>query len=193
MGESTVFENTLLLVDRAREGEAAALGELVERYRDRLLGRIRLMLGEEARRRADSVDFLQGAFLEFLVDGGVDPVHDERALMARLTAIARNNVRDAVRRPRERAFQSLSASLAGSLPRGAGATPTAEVVRREELMELAEALERLPEDYRTVIELRDLEGLDYAAVGAGMSRSADAAQMLHTRALVKLGTLLADG
>lgn len=173
--------------------DEAALADLVARYGDRLLARIRLMLGEEARRRADSTDFLQGAFAELLLERGPDVARDETVLLRRVTAIARNNVRDAVRRPRERAFQSLSMSVA-RLPQGSvESTPSREVARRERAMELAEALERLSDDHRTVVELRDLEGLDFGAIGARMGRGSDAAQMLHTRALVKLGMLLNDG
>lgn len=168
----------------------SALIELVERYGERLLARIRLMLGEEARRRADSVDFLHEAFAELLAESGGEVTSDEQRLLRRVTAIARNNVRDAVRRPRERAFQSLSLSLSRLQP-GEG-TPSRAASGRERLEALAEALERLSDDHRTVIELRDLDGLDFRAIGVRMGRGRDAAQMLHTRAMVRLGMLLAD-
>ena len=173
--------------------EQAAFAELVDRYREPLLARIRLMLGEEARRRANSVDFLHGAFAELLAEGRTGDLRDETQVLRRVTAIARNNVRDAVRRPRERAFQSLSLSVSGLRPGTDDASPSHEVARREQALALVEALERLSEDHRAVIELRDLEGLDFAAFGEELGRGSDAAQMLHTRAMVKLGILLGDG
>jgi DNA-directed RNA polymerase specialized sigma24 family protein len=57
---------------------------------------------------------------------------------------------------------------------------------------VAEAIESLREDYRSVIELRNLEGCSFAEIGRRMSRTEGAAFTLHARALVSLGDLLRD-
>ena len=51
---------------------------------------------------------------------------------------------------------------------------------------LAEALSRLPEDYREVIVLRNLEGLSHEDVAARMGRAVGAVRMLWMRALARL-------
>jgi hypothetical protein len=66
----------------------------VERHRAVLLERIRLMLGEDARRQADSIDFLQEVFVEVLAKIDSCDFRDERALLRWMTTVARNDIRD---------------------------------------------------------------------------------------------------
>jgi RNA polymerase sigma-70 factor (ECF subfamily) len=51
---------------------------------------------------------------------------------------------------------------------------------------LAAALARLPDDYREVVILRNLEGLSHEEVARRMDRSAGAVRMLWVRALTRL-------
>ena len=51
---------------------------------------------------------------------------------------------------------------------------------------MAEALDRLSEDYREVIILRHLEGMGFAEVARRMKRSEDSVQKLWVRALASL-------
>ena len=60
------------------------------------------------------------------------------------------------------------------------------MARGERALLLAEALARLPEDYREVIVLRHLEGLGFAEVGLRMERSEDSVKNLWVRALARL-------
>ena len=182
------FGATLELVRRAREGEEDALALLVDRHGEQLLERIRMMMGDQARRSAESIDFLQDVFVELIEDVGRVEVSDERGLLRWLTAIARNNIRDSVRRRRERALESLSASglvRAAQDPRSP--SPPSVATAHEELSDIVDALAELAEDHRSVIELRDLKGLSFVEVGRRMGRSEGAAQALHTRAMVRLG------
>lgn len=174
---------------RARRGDSAALGLLVERHRETLLERIRWMLGDEARRRLESVDLLQGVFTELVARAAELDLADEHALLRWMTAVARNDIRDEACRRRERALASLSGSFCAESP---GRSPASEAGRNEELLGLIEALECLSADHRRVIELRDLEGLAFEEVGRAMARSAAAAQMLHARAKLRLGRVLGE-
>ena len=53
-------------------------------------------------------------------------------------------------------------------------------------MLLADALAQLPEDYREVIVLRQLEGFSFPEVAKRMERSEDSVQKLWVRALSSL-------
>ena len=53
-------------------------------------------------------------------------------------------------------------------------------------MLLAEVLSRLPDDYREVIVLRNLQGLSHEEVAARMGRNVGAVRMLWVRALARL-------
>jgi RNA polymerase sigma-70 factor (ECF subfamily) len=65
-------------------------------------------------------------------------------------------------------------------------TPSQRASRREQAVLLADALGRLPEDYREVIILRHLEGIPFADVAARMGRSVNSVQKLWVRSLAKL-------
>lgn len=186
------FAETVELIRSARAGDAGAFGAVVARYRRPLLDRIRLMMGAEARGAAESSDFVQGLFLEIVRDFGSLRGCDERSFLRWATALARNNIRDAVRRQREHAIGNFASSLDwrpanGNVDRPA---PSEMIARQEQVDGLVEAMTALPEDYQRVIELRHFDALSFAEIGALMQRSDNAAQILHHRALIQLGELL---
>ena len=176
------------LVARARAGQTTALDALVQRFGERLMLRVRLMLGEDLRRRAESVDYLQGLFTQVVAELPRARIEDERHFLAWATRIARNDLRDELRKRREHAFESFSASLAA--PQQSSPSPPSEVALDEQRERVLEALERLDDRQRTVLELRHFEGLTFREAGERMGCSEGAAQMLHTRALARLGRYL---
>jgi RNA polymerase sigma-70 factor (ECF subfamily) len=73
-------------------------------------------------------------------------------------------------------------------------SPSHQVARRETAVLLADALDRLPVDYREAIVLRHLEGLSFAEVASRMNRSVDSVEKLWVRALGKLRqAMVSDG
>jgi RNA polymerase sigma-70 factor (ECF subfamily) len=78
-----------------------------------------------------------------------------------------------------------SAALERCLAAG-GPSPSQEAMRHENAVQLADALARLPEDYRTVLLLRVFEELPAEEVARRMGRSAGAIRMLQMRALTAL-------
>ena len=67
-----------------------------------------------------------------------------------------------------------------------GSSPSVRAGRHEMELRLAEALSRLPEDYREVIVLRNIEGLPHEEVARRMDRNVGAVRMLWVRALSRL-------
>jgi RNA polymerase sigma-70 factor (ECF subfamily) len=65
-------------------------------------------------------------------------------------------------------------------------SPRASLIGKEESEALRTALARLPEDYRTVLRLRNWECLPLAEVGRRMNRSEEAARKLWSRAIMRL-------
>ncbi|MFO1050837.1 MAG: sigma-70 family RNA polymerase sigma factor [Planctomycetota bacterium] len=186
------FEDTLELIRGLRDVAEDSLASLADRYRGVLLQRVRLMMGSDARRVADSSDFLQGLFLEMARDFDRRGPMDEAGFLRWATAIARNNIRDEVRRRRETALDRFASSLdwRPALGDASSTAPLDRIERREQVELLVEALTRLSEDHQQVIELRHFEGLSFAELGRRMGRSENAVQILHTRALVRLGEIL---
>ncbi len=65
-------------------------------------------------------------------------------------------------------------------------TPSVYADDREQQMIIADVLEALPEDYRQVIVLRNLQGLSHAEVATKIGRTESAVRMLWLRALKQL-------
>lgn len=88
--------------------------------------------------------------------------------------------------------RSLEQSLAHSSMRleqlvaGTDPTPSGLAMRNERQLRLAAALEKLPDDYRQVIVLRNLEDLPHEEVARRMNRTPGAVRMLWMRALAAL-------
>lgn len=184
MPERTGFSETLELLQRARGGDSQALGAVLDRYQQRLLDRIRLMMGAQARTTAESTDFLQGTFLEVVRGFERFEVRDERAFLRWMTTIARNKIRSATRGRREQALSLLSTGLMRLGDNGAVSGSNA--IGPEPELRLVEALESLPPDLRSVLELHDLEGLSFEDVGRSLGSHEHAVRRLHAKALIEL-------
>ena len=94
--------------------------------------------------------------------------------------------------------RSLEAELERSASRLEGllaadqTSPSERAVRGEELLRLAQALARLPEDQRRVVELHYLKGLTVAEVAEQIGRTRPAAVGLLFRGLKRLRELLRE-
>ncbi len=190
-----------LLLQQARAGDESARGRLLELYRHDLGVMAQSLLDPTLRSRVASSDLVQETLLEAHRDFGQFAGAGERGLIAWLHKILVRNLADQanfhhagrrdVRRDRslddqpESSAPALVDELAASI-----STPSDQVMRQEEADALAEALERLPADYREVFILRNLEGVAFAEIASRMGRSPSAVRMLWERALVKLSQTL---
>lgn len=75
--------------------------------------------------------------------------------------------------------------LAGIVPAGVE-SPSGRLCAEEQQLRLADVLDRLPDDYRQVILLRNLQELSHEEVARRMGRTEGAVRMLWVRALTKL-------
>lgn len=191
MGLEAGFSETVDLLRRAKAGEPACLRRVLDRYRDRLLLRIRLMMGERARQAAESGDFLHGVFVQVLENFEGFEVRGERSFLRWTTTIARNSIRMELRRHREAALETFASSTLWAND-GADATPLGEVERTDQVDRIVDALAELDEDHRSVIELRYFEQLSFAEIARRMGRSENAVQLLHGRVILKLSDRLHD-
>jgi RNA polymerase sigma-70 factor (ECF subfamily) len=71
-------------------------------------------------------------------------------------------------------------------------SPTQKAARHEHEVLLADAIEQLPDDYREVMILHHLEGLEMPTVAHRMGRSLDSVRKLWARAMVKLREALKE-
>jgi RNA polymerase sigma-70 factor (ECF subfamily) len=106
----------------------------------------------------------------------------------KLGAAMRNPARE---RSLEAALEESSSRLEAWLA-AADPSPSERASHNEQLLQLTEALTRLPEDQRRAVELHHFHGLSPAEIAAQMGRSKGAVAKLLYRGIDKLHELLAD-
>jgi RNA polymerase sigma-70 factor, ECF subfamily len=186
------------LLRLARAGDGTARGQLLELYRNYLALLARYQIGRRLRGKADASDLIQETFLEAYRDFAQFRGNTEAELVAWLRRILASNLANLVgrycgtQRRDVRLERDLAAELDQSsraLDRGLAApqnSPSHQAACREQAVLLADALERLPEDYRQVLVLRHLEELTFPEVAERMGRSVHSVKHLWARALARL-------
>jgi RNA polymerase sigma-70 factor (ECF subfamily) len=190
------------LVRLARAGNGAALGQLLEQYRNYLAMLARLQIGRRLRGKVDSSDLVQETFLEAYRDFGQFRGTTEQELASWLRRILAWNLANLVQRycGARRRDVRLERELAAEMDQSSrvldlglmakASSPSQQAVRREQAVLLADALEQLSADYREVLMLRHLEELSFPEVARRMGRSLDSVKNLWARALAQLRRVL---
>jgi RNA polymerase sigma-70 factor (ECF subfamily) len=200
-------DSLAVLLNAACGGDPTARDRLLLRYQPWLALLARLQLGPRLKVRLDASDVVQQTLLEACralpqFRGRSEPELQAwlRQILAHVLAHAARQVRGNQRGEGERErVVSLDEELArssqrlGALLADPASSPSQKAVRHEQELRLAEVLARLPDDYREVIILRNLEGLPHEEVARRLGRSAGAVRMLWVRALQRLRQELEAG
>jgi RNA polymerase sigma-70 factor (ECF subfamily) len=197
-----VDPNPEALLNRARAGDGPALGRLLESYRTYLVVLARVQIGRRLQGKADPSDLVQEAFLGASRDFPQFRGATEKefigwlrqilaSLLANLVRHYQGTQRRDVRLERrltielDQSSQALDRALVASQ-----SSPSQQVVRREQSVLLADALGRLPEEWRDLLILRHLEGLPFPEVAQRMGRTLDSVKKQWPKALARLRRLL---
>jgi RNA polymerase sigma-70 factor (ECF subfamily) len=192
------------LLVQAVDGTEAARGALLERYRAYLELLARVEIGRQLRSKVDTADVVQETFLEAHRSFGSFRGVGEREFVAWLRGILARRITHLARRylgtqgrdvRRERELEIDLDHSSRILDRGLLApqsTPSHQMAQREQGVLLADAIGRLPDDYRDVVVLRHLEELSFPEIARRMERTLGSVQKLWVRALVQLRELLEE-
>jgi RNA polymerase sigma-70 factor (ECF subfamily) len=173
------------LLRQARAGQGPALARLLELYCGYLTLLSRYQIGRRLQGKVDASDLVQLTFLEAHRDFGRFRGTTEPEMVSWLRQVLARNVANLVARycATQRRDVRLERELAGELDRSSRAldaglvarlsSPSRQAARREQGVLLANALERLPADYREVLTLRHLEELSFPEVARRIGRSLD--------------------
>lgn len=200
-------EQTQVLLNKAADGDAAAVNGLLERHREAVRRLIALRMDRRMLRRLDASDIVQDVLVEaaarlreYLADPRL-PFHlwlrglaQDRMidLHRRHRAHKRDVLREQPPAGRERLDRS-SFALAAQLV-AAGPTPAAAAIRAELEERFWRSLERLDEADREIILMRHAEHLGNSEVAAALGLSPAAAGMRYLRAMRRLrGELGGEG
>jgi RNA polymerase sigma-70 factor, ECF subfamily len=175
----------------------------LERIREFLVLLARLQIDPRFQCKVDLSGVVQQTLLE--VHRAYDQFRtwDEAQKAAWLRKVLAHNLTDEVRKlrtagrdvareqPLEAALERSSARLEACLAADQS-SPSMQAIRHEQLLCLAAALARLPEDQRTAVELHHLRGCPVAEVARLMGRRDGAVGALLVRGLKKLRELLQE-
>ena len=203
LGESLAWRSpdlteSMALVLRHQEGDAAALGLLLERYQARLRRIVHIRLGGRLRRNLETMDIVQEANAVAMRKIGDLELRDHASILRWLSTIALNKIRDAhdfftaERRDVDRVV-ALDGEWAAVARDRSGDTPSPhDAAERKELHEvLDDCMTELTPEYQEVILLRDYSGGSWEYVTQALgSPTIHAAQELHRRAWIRLRRLV---
>ena len=197
-------DQTRELLQQARDGEPAAVNQLLDRHRDAIKRMVDMRMDKMVQRRVDASDIVQ----EVLVEAN-RRLHDYLANPAMpfhlwLRSMAHDRLIDAHRRHRGAARRSVnreqSLSVAryldqSSLDLGAQIadrelTPAAMATWHELQVRFQNAIEQLEEGDREVVLMRHFEHLSNGEVATALGLSEPAAGMRYLRAMRKLRAFL---
>jgi RNA polymerase sigma-70 factor (ECF subfamily) len=173
----------------------------LEHYREYLRLLARLQLDPRLRGQLDPSDVVQQTLLRAHERLDQFRGRTDEEMRAWLRAILAHTLVDAVRkfgrqkgdraRSLEAALEQSSAKLEALLA-SEESNPSHGALRAERLIELAEALARLPEDQRTAVELRYLQGLAVPDVAERMGRTTVSVTGLLYRGMKALREVLSE-
>ncbi|MDQ3631678.1 MAG: sigma-70 family RNA polymerase sigma factor, partial [Actinomycetota bacterium] len=163
------------LVALFRLGNDDAFRVIHDRYRARLFAYTRQML---AGSRSDAEDALQDVFLRAY--GALRADDRPVTLRAWLYRVAHNRCIDHLRRPANQPTSELFENVSSLHD------PMADIQRRDDLRRLVADVRRLPEQQRSALLMRELEGLTYLELADALGATVPAVKSLLVRARIGL-------
>jgi RNA polymerase sigma-70 factor (ECF subfamily) len=196
--------DTNQLLEAAAAGSQSARGELLHRYRDRLLKMVDVRLDSRLAPRVDSSDVVQEVLIE--ADRRLNKYLQTRPLpfFAWLRQIAADQIGMTYRRHIGAARRTVHREEPAGLPDASAyelanrlldssAGPSARIKREEQCMRIRTALDRLPARDREILTLRYLEQLTPTEISTVLNVTPAAVKMRVLRAIQRLHELIHRG
>jgi RNA polymerase sigma-70 factor, ECF subfamily len=193
MASATPVDDEATLIAQLRAGDDAAFEQVVRTYGGRLLAVARRIVNSEE----DARDAVQDAFLNAF--RSLDRFEGNAKLSTWLHRIVVNAALMKLRTRKRKPEQSIEGLLPSFLDDGhheerfqSWDEPVDKLMERAENRELVrKQIDALPEGYRTVLVLRDIEGLDTEETAKVLGLSVNATKIRLHRARQALRTMLA--
>ena len=174
-----------VLVERARDGDSEALGELVVRYAPRVSALVYQHVGDpEATRDVSQTVFLKAC-------RRIGTLQAVRSFRAWLFRIAINESVEFIRAHKRAPVRIASVSIEDVPARGK--RPLERLIAQEERAAVVAALDRLPPRQRSVFVMRHFHGLSNQEIAEVLSCSTSAVKANLSYALKSLREKLAGG
>ncbi len=169
------------LVERARQGDADAFGALFGRFRDQLMATIRSRTGEALATAVDPEDILQDTYVRALGSISRFEWRGEGSMVRWLQGIASHLILDAARRRTRKKHLQIDRD-----PESDDPSPSRDARREERFERFERAFEDLKPEYREVLHLARIEGLQIRDIAERMGKTVSSVNNLLLRATRQL-------
>ena len=174
-----------MLVKSASGGNAAAFEELMRKHEGRMYAVALRMCGN----REDAQDCLQEAMLR--VYRAIQGFKGQSSFATWVHRITMNTCLDELRRRKVRAASSLDSMLdSGWAPTDEDDTPERHSIAAEQRRTMEKAIASLPEDMRSAIVLRDVQGFSYDEIATILNANVGTIKSRISRGREKLREIL---
>lgn len=173
--------NEQKLIEKASGGDASAFNRLMANHEKRMYAVALRMFAN----REDAQDCLQEAMLR--VYRSIGGFKGQSSFSTWLYRITMNTCLDELRRKKNKQSASLDSLLEqGWSPADESATPEKHALRSELKRELQSAIHELPEDMRSAVVLRDVQGFAYDEIAQMLDVNVGTVKSRISRAREKL-------
>ena len=173
------------LIHQAARGEAAAFEQLMRQHEGRMYAVALRMCGN----REDAQDCLQEAMLR--VYRAMSGFKGQSSFSTWVYRITMNTCLDELRRGKRRKASSLDERIdAGWAPVDDMDTPEHHAMRSEQRRALERAIQELPEDMRSAVVLRDIQGCSYDEIADILDTNVGTIKSRISRARSRLREIL---
>ena len=190
-------------LELARQGDDSARNQLFEACRSFVAVMARVQLHRRLQSKIDPSDLVQQSMLDAHRALSDFQGHTPQEWLAWLKQIVQHNALDAdkhyrgaarrdLRKEREIGIADSAESHPAWSPVDPNPSPSHVAVIAERKLRLAAAIEDLPDDYRQVVILRNIERLSFDEIAERMDRTRGACQMLWMRAVDDLRNRFQD-
>lgn len=190
--------NVADLLLQAKKGERQAIGQLLEHFRSYLKLIASHEIGSKLGAKLDASDVVQDTFLDahryfenFQGESVTQFTAWLRSVMAGVMAnylrrYLGTKARDIRLEKQLAADLDNSAAMLSELLVASISSPSQNIMRDEQTVQLAKAMSNLSADYQSVLTLRHVEGLTFPQIATRLNRTVDSVEKLWLRAVVQL-------
>jgi RNA polymerase sigma-70 factor, ECF subfamily len=174
------------LIRESLAGRSAAFGKLVLKYQDRLYNTVVHVAGNAE----DARDIVQETFVQAYVK--LDSFQQTSAFYTWLYRIAFNTAASHRRRQRPTFSMEHGRELTGTEPIDDGQAPHERIEQEERGRQVRHALDQLPEEYRAIVVLREIDGCCYETIAEVLELPIGTVRSRLHRARLQLRELLKE-
>ena len=186
MVNTSVLKNDNGLVADAMNGNTEAFGELVQRYRDRLLSAMVTIV----RCPADAEDIVQDALVQAYTK--LASFQGKSSFYTWIYRISVNMALSRSRYRRVRASVEQTRDIASEDPPDPNESPETRMMRDEHATQIKRAFDSLRKDQRVILILRGVDGCDYQTIAHKMELNPGTVRSRLHRARTQLREQLDD-